>query len=114
MVLFSIVLFQMTEGGKEKFGIAIFGLLILIPLGALVSASCSIYKIRAMDKYTLPNWIPRSMFVLIPILFILLMFITISLMAMGSLLGFYGIVSVWLVFWGGGLIGYVLVHDTEN
>jgi len=106
MVLLSLVLFTNTEGGQKKFGIAIFGLLILMPLGALISVFCSFYlRIHHLDVGARPNWLPKSM----PLLFLLFFFFiavtTVTLMGLGDTLGFYGIIVAWLVIGAGIKLG---------
>ena len=41
----SLFLSIVTEGGKEKFGVAILSICVLLPLAALLSFSCSILKL---------------------------------------------------------------------
>ena len=102
MALLSLILFMITEGGQRKFGIAIFGILILIPIGALVSFTCSINRRIQLSKQDVwPDWLPRSMPILFLLTFILVAITTVSLMALGDILGFYGIVAAWLVLWVG-------------
>lgn len=102
MVLLSLILFEITEGGKNKFGIAIFGLLILIPLGALVSFSCSLFKRRqSSERVPWSGWLPRRMPVLSLLTLFVVAVITITLMALGDVLGFYGIIAAWVVLWTG-------------
>ena len=102
MVLLSLVLFMGTEGGQRKFGVAIFGLLFLMPLGALMSVFCSIYKrIYLLELGARPNWLPRSMLLIFLLIFFVIAIITVTLMALGDILGFYGIMAVWLVLWAG-------------
>jgi len=102
MVLLSLVLFTNTEGGQRKFGIAIFGLLILMPLGALISVFCSFYlRIRHLELGARPKWLPQSMPLLFLFIFLFIAITTVTLMGLGDTLGFYGIMTAWLVLWAG-------------
>jgi glucose-6-phosphate-specific signal transduction histidine kinase len=102
MVLLSLVLFTNTEGGQRKFGIAIFGLLILMPLGALISIFCSFYRrIHPLESGARPKWLPKSMPLLFLLIFFFIAITTVTLMGFGDTLGFYGIMTAWLVLWAG-------------
>lgn len=52
--LLSLFLFTVTEGGKEKFGVAILSICVFLPMGALLSFSCSIYKLARLSEQD--NW----------------------------------------------------------
>jgi len=102
MVLLSLILFTITENGKDKFGMAICGLLILIPLGALVSFCSSFYNLRYLSNQTpWPEWLPQSMPILYFLTLVGIAVVTVALMALGEFLGFYGIIAAWTVLWAG-------------
>lgn len=105
MILLSILFFETSEGGQEKFGIAIIGLLILTPLGALVSFICSFYRRRLLlRKNTWPHNPPGSIVVVSLLIFVCVAIATVSLMGLGDLLGFYGILGSWVGIWLVGIL----------
>lgn len=102
MIFLALVLFTKTEGGQSKFGIAIFGLLILIPLGAMISIFCSIsMRVQTLESGSQNTSYLKSKPILFLLIFFFISIITVTLMALGDYLGFYGIIISWLLIWIG-------------
>jgi hypothetical protein len=99
-IMLSWVLFSLTPGGRPKFGIAIFSIIPLFPLGALMSftflMNSSVHR-SGPDAW--PEWFLRSFrkrFLLSFLLVFIIAFITVLL---GSILGYKGIMATWLLLW---------------
>jgi hypothetical protein len=106
-VILTILLMSLAETGPAKFKLLIFGILILIPGGALISWSSALWLVLHYAPETAwPNWLTRSTPLLLILLLIIIIVLTVIPVKVGGLLGPFGLLLYWVVVWLLGILWF--------
>ncbi|MEO2157875.1 MAG: hypothetical protein ABGX31_00910 [bacterium] len=90
-LLISILLFEIIIDGPTKFGWAIFSLIIILPISAIISFAVLLRKQYARIIYCSIG----------------IAFLTVIIVSLGSTLGYYGMLLTWSTSWA---LGYGMVN----
>ena len=82
-LLISILLFEIITDGPTKFGWAIFSLIIILPISAIISFAVLLRKQYTQIVYSSLG----------------IAFLTVIIVSLGSTLGYYGMLLAWYASW---------------
>ncbi|RTZ94083.1 MAG: hypothetical protein DSY41_04095 [Candidatus Poseidoniales archaeon] len=97
-IVLSTVLFGMPADGQQRFAMAIFSLVVIMPLCAAFSL---VLKLRhwGSEHGTRPKWMPRSRAWHLLAMLVLFAVLALMITSQGDVLGFHGMLGAWLVIW---------------